>query len=160
MKSTIEGEHLWYLIIRYVLGLLMLMYGLIKILRIQFILPAEVYTYQLKELDGMTLTWAFLGFSTWFSILLGMVEFVPAILLLFKKTKLVGATLLFPTLLTVFLINNAYGFSTFMRVFTGALLLIDLLLLAVHYKTFSKFFKELIQYQPTTRLNAYKNVEK
>lgn len=85
MKLTVKGESFWYLIIRYVLGLIMLAYGWIKILGFQFILPADVYEYQLKDLDGITLTWAFLGFSTWFSILLGLAEFIPALLLFLGK---------------------------------------------------------------------------
>ncbi len=151
MKSTFDGEYIWYLIIRYVLGLIMLAYGLIKILGIQFILPAQVYAYQLKELDGVTLTWAFLGFSTWFSSLVGVFELVPALLLLFKKTKLLGALLLFPALLTVFLINNAYGFLPYMRVFTGVLLVIDMILISAHYEKLIQVFKELMQFQPTTK---------
>ncbi|QHT71344.1 hypothetical protein GXP67_34155 [Rhodocytophaga rosea] len=150
MKSTFGGEYIWYLILRYVLGLIMVMYGLIKILGIQFPTTRQ-YTNSLNDVDGVTLTWAFLGYSTWFVILLGLFELVPAVLLLFRKTKLVGAILLFPVLLNVFLINNAYGFYMYMRVFTGVLLAIDLILILVHYKLFIRFFKELIHYPHTTK---------
>lgn len=150
MKSTFRGETIWYLILRYVLGLIMVAYGLIKILGIQF--PStRLYTNPLNEVDGVTLTWFFLGYSTWFVTLLGLFELVPAVLLLFRKTKLVGATLLFPVLLNVFLINNAYGFLPSMRVFTGVLLAIDLVLILVHYKLFITFYKELIHHQSTTQ---------
>jgi hypothetical protein len=115
----------WQLIVRYLLGMIMLAYGLIKVFQIQFILPADAYELQLKQLDGVTLTWAFLGFSSWFPILLGVFEIVPAILLLFARTKLLGAILLFPSLLTV-MINNAYGFLPHMRISTGVLLSMNL----------------------------------
>ena len=72
--------------------------------------------------DKVELTWAFLGFSTWFSILLGFLELVPGFLLLFKRTKFLGAILLFPSLLGVFLVNNAYNFMSHMIIFTGFLL--------------------------------------
>ena len=64
-------------------------YGMIKILQIQFILPSEVYDYELRKLDGVTMAWAFLGFSSWFSILLGLFELIPGFLLLFRRTKII-----------------------------------------------------------------------
>lgn len=151
MKLTGKGESLWYLIIRYVLGLIMLSYGWIKILGLQFMLPADVYEYQLKDIDGVTLVWAFLGFSTWFSILLGLAEFVPALLLLFRKTKLIGAILLFPALFAVCLVNNAYGFSPHMRIFTGILLMMDLLLISAYDQGIIKFLQGLLQKHLTNK---------
>ena len=150
MRLTVKGESLWYLIVRYALGLIMLAYGWIKILGLQFILPDAIYEYQLKDLDGVTLTWAFLGFSRWFSTLLGLAEFIPAFLLLFRKTKVIGAILL-PALLAIFLINNAYGFLPHMRIFTGVLLMMDLLLISAYYKEIRKFLETILQKQPTTK---------
>lgn len=142
----------WDLIIRYVLGLIMFAYGLIKIVGSQFILPSSIYSSQLKELDGVTLTWAFLGFSSWFSILIGLFELIPALLLLFKRTKLLGAILLFPTVFAVFLINNAYGFLPHMRVLTTVLLLMDISLLAVNYKVFMRFFEEMLSDRSVSKM--------
>ena len=133
-----------YFLARYVLGVTMMFYGLIKIFQIQFALPSEFYDYELKQLDGVTLTWAFLGFSSWFSFLLGVFELVPGFLLLFRKTQLLGACLLFPSLLAVFLVNNAYNFLPYMRIFTGFLLCLNVLLLFSGYKSFIKFFHEIL----------------
>lgn len=130
----------------------MLAYGLVKILGMQFILPSSVYEYQLKELDGVTLAWAFLGFSPWFSVMLGFFELVPGVLLLFNRTKLLGAVLLFPIVLTVFLINNAYDFLPHMRVLTGVLLLMNLSLLLYDYKLFIRFSHEILRDQSTIKL--------
>lgn len=123
---------------RYTLGTVMMVYGIIKLTGIQFVLPPHVYDYPLKELDGVSLTWAFLGFTPWFSFLLGVFETVPAVLLFFNRTKLWGAIFLCPILLAVFLINAAYGFLPYMQLFTGALLLIDILLLLHHRQVLMK----------------------
>lgn len=131
-------------IFRYVLGLIMIAYGSIKILEIQFVLPQSVYDVPLKDLDGVALAWAFLGFSSWFTVLLGIIEFIPATLLLFRRTKLVGALLLLPSTFSVFLINNAYKFLPHMRLFTATLLMMNLILLAVHYKLFIGILNGLI----------------
>ncbi|MDQ3394452.1 MAG: hypothetical protein M3512_10130 [Bacteroidota bacterium] len=134
------------LVLRYVLGLIMIAYGLIKILEIQFVLPQSVYDIPLKDLDGVTLVWAFLGFSSWFTVLLGIMEFIPATLVLFRRTKLIGTLLLLPSTFSIFLINNAYEFLPHMRFFTGILLIINLILIALHYKLFIRVLKELIFY--------------
>jgi hypothetical protein len=87
----------------------MMSYGIMKILGMQFhtVLPFSVWAQPLQHLSGNQLTWAFLGYSTWLQVLLGIFEFVPATLLLFRRTALIGAILLFPMSLSVFLINYA-----------------------------------------------------
>lgn len=97
-------------VVRYLLGVIMMAYGLIKIFDIQFRMPSEAYEMQLKEVDGVTLTWAFMRFSRWVSIVLGILEFIPGVLLLFDRTKFVGSLILIPSLLAIFLINNALSF--------------------------------------------------
>ena len=144
MKSVISYNSIIYSLVRYILGVTMIVYGLIKIFQIQFSLPSEVYKYELEQLDGVTLAWAFLGFSSWFSFLLGVFELVPGFLLLFRRTKLLGAILLFPSLLAVFLINNAYNFLPHMRLLTGVLLLLNVLLLFSGYESFVKFIKDIL----------------
>jgi hypothetical protein len=136
---------------RYFLGLVMIFYGLLKIFQLQFVLPAPVFESSLKELDGVTLTWAFLGHSSWFSILLGIFEFLPGLLLLFRKTSFLGSILIFPLVLSVFLININYGFLPFMQLFTGILLLIDLGLLLIKKDLLKKIMLEIIQQEPTKR---------
>ena len=144
-------------IIRYLLGLIMIAYGLIKIFDFQFTLPEEAYNLRLNELEGVTLTWAFLGYSPWFSKLLGFFEFVPGILLLFRSTKYLGAILLFPTLLVIFLINNAYGFLLHMRIFTGVLILMDLVILFSIRRMIYKFFSDTFKAN-TNRFESTLNV--
>jgi len=130
--------------IRYILGITMIVYGLIKILRIQFVLPPDIYRHPLGQLDGVAITWAFLGFTPWFSILLGILELTTGLLLLFRKTKLLGAILLFPLLVSVFLINVAYDFMPHMKVLTGALLILNMQLLYPHRRILLGFLKSLI----------------
>ena len=129
----------------------MISYGLIKILQLQFVLPEEVLNQTLGQLDGVTLTWAFLGYSSWLTVILGMAELIPGVLLLFNRTKLIGILLLFPVLTAVFLINQAYGFLFYMRVFTGGLLLLDIWLLFIYRQPFiwaiSSLKQENAQYQ-------------
>lgn len=57
----------------------MLCYGLIKLLRTQFVIPSYLWSEPLKRIDGVTLTWVFLGYAPWFTMLLGGLEALPAI---------------------------------------------------------------------------------
>ncbi|HEY5826286.1 MAG TPA: hypothetical protein VIT44_18075 [Cyclobacteriaceae bacterium] len=147
-----------YLLTRYILGTVMIAYGAIKILHLQFKLPPEVYTYELRQLDGVTVAWAFLGFSPWLSILLGVFEFIPGVLLLFRKTQLLGVVLLFPSLLVVFLINIAYDFLFHMQVFTGILLLLDLFLFIPGYKIFKEFYNRLLNQSSVSLIEVAINI--
>jgi hypothetical protein len=111
MKSIInflKQKHLYQGIARYLLGLGMLTYALTKILRTQFVvLPFSTWQVPLVELPGTKLAWAFLGHSAWFQVLLGCLELVPALLLLYRRTTLMGGILMLPMTLNVALINYA-----------------------------------------------------
>ena len=121
-------------LVRYLLGLAMLPYGLTKIMRTQFVvLPFHEWAKPLGDISGVTLTWAFLGYSPWFTVLLGLLETIPAVLLLFRKTKLLGALLLFPVILNVFLINVALDLWSGTQKISAVLLAMNMVLLLFHY---------------------------
>jgi len=95
-------------LLRYFLGFSLLVYGLTKILQTQFVLlPFAAWELPLERVKGTQLTWAFLGKTSWFQVLLGFLEFIPAILVLFRRTALLGSILLLPMTLNVLLINHA-----------------------------------------------------
>lgn len=95
-------------IARYALAIGMIPYAVTKILKTQFvILPVGISQVPLEQIDGTVLAWAFLGYAPWFQVLLGFLELIPALLLLFRKTTLAGALLMLPVLLNVCLINFA-----------------------------------------------------
>lgn len=128
-------KHLYLGITRYLLGIIMIPYALTKIFRTQFVLSGFTLTElrSLESISGTTLTWAFLGHSAWFQILLGCLELIPAILLLFRRTTLLGATLMLPLTLNVFLINYALDLWDGTKVMAGALLFLNILVLTFEW---------------------------
>lgn len=96
---------------RLVLAPGMMPYGVSKLFLLQFQVAASAYAQPLGETPGTTLTWAFLGYSPVFQFLLGTFEIIPAILLLFARTRRLGALLLLPVVLNVAMFNYflAYG---------------------------------------------------
>lgn len=133
-------------IFSYLLGLGMLPYALTKLLRTQFvILPFHEWSVPLKDLSGVTLTWAFLGYSKWFTILLGVLELLPAVLLLFRKTRLLGAILLLPVVLNVFLINIALDLWQNTQLISGIFLILNILILLLNHSIFIDFVKRIFK---------------
>jgi hypothetical protein len=109
LLNILKQKDIYLGICRYLLGITMIPYGLTKILRTQFVTGPQVWNRPLEELTGINLTWAFLGHSPWFTVVLGLLEFIPALLLLFRRTSLLGAILMLPMTLNVLLINYAYN---------------------------------------------------
>lgn len=141
-----KNKSFYETIIRYLLGLMMLPYGISKILRTQFvILPFQNWSEPLKDISGITLTWAFLGYSPWFTVMLGLLEVVPAILLLFRKTRLLGALILLPVSLNVFLINIALELWPGTQMISGVLLFLNLAILAFNYQILADFIKSVLK---------------
>lgn len=132
--------------VRYFLSFVMIVYSVVKFAGIQFALPEGVTNMPLKDIDGVTLTFAFLGYSKWFAIFLGAAELLPAILLWFSRTYLAGGILLFPIIVFVFLVNINYGFFPHMVLWTGALLTLDGILLFSQRKKLVQIFRLILTY--------------
>lgn len=114
-------------IVRYLLGCIMIGYGVTKILQTQFvILPFHVWQLPLEEVWGGSLAWAFLSYSSWFQVLLGFCELIPAVLLLFRRTTLMGALLLLPVTLSVMLINFALQLWPSTQILSSVLFVLNL----------------------------------
>ena len=78
----------------------MMMYGIGKI--VQFPATADI-TKKVSELSGQELMWAFYGYSKSFPVILGTLETLGAVLLLFRRTRLLSTVLLSTILINVIL---------------------------------------------------------
>jgi hypothetical protein len=121
---------------RIVLGVGMVPYGLNKLIDYQFQVQAWKYARPLGEASGRTLTWAFLGYHPHFQVLLGALELVPALFLLFARTRRLGALLMFPVLLNVVLINWFYGLWPATQIISSVLLAINIFLIAYDWRLY------------------------
>ncbi|AMR34282.1 hypothetical protein A0256_23925 [Mucilaginibacter sp. PAMC 26640] len=128
--AFLKKKDLYLGIARYLLGLRMIAYALSKILRTQFvILPFALWQRPLESVSGKNIAWAFLGYSDWFQILLGFLELIPALLLLFRRTTLAGAILMLPVTLNIYLINMALNLWEGTKNLSLVLLLLNCLIL-------------------------------
>ena len=136
-KKWSDKTHLMSIetLLRYFLGFSLLTYGLTKILQTQFVLlPFAAWELPLERVQGTHLTWAFLGKTSWFQVLLGFLEFIPAILVLFRRTALLGTILLLPMTLNVLLINHALDLWSGTKVLSIQFFAVNVIILLFYWK--------------------------
>ncbi len=127
------------LILVYYLALIMLKYGFDKIFKAQFYLPEPNTLFTpLGMLDKDILYWSTIGSSHSYSVFIGLLEVIPAMMLLFKKTRILGLFILSGVLLNVLFVN--LGFDISVKLFSSFLLFITLILLAPSLKNILQFF--------------------
>ena len=144
--AFLKKKDLYLGIIRYTLAIEMMMYGLMKIIGLQavFVFPFSGWQHPLESATGSQLTWAFIGYSSWFRVLLGLFEFLPSSLLLFRRTTLLGAILLLPMTLCVFLINQALDLWPYTKWLTAGLLLLNCTIFLFEWQSLKAMARILI----------------
>lgn len=100
------------IILSYVLAFFLLKYGIDKLLLQQFYLPQPNTLFtQVGDLTKDILFWTSMGTSKSYNWFMGGIEIFPGLLLLYSKTREVGAILAFGVLLNVFMINVGFDIS-------------------------------------------------
>ena len=108
----------------------MMPYFISKLFNYQFQVQPWGYAQPLGEIGGITLTWAFLGYQPWFQFLIGVLEAIPALLLLFRRSRRAGALLMLVMVLNVALMNYAMDLWHDTRVIATVFLMMNIYLLA------------------------------
>lgn len=139
-KSQSERIKKWFHTgVAYYLALILFKYGFDKVFKHQFYLPEPNTLYTpLGELTPDILFWSSMGSSYQYSMFSGLIELLPAILLLFKKTRLLGATIAMAVLVNVVMIN--FGFNISVKVYSLFLLFLSLIVIAPNFKQLFSFF--------------------
>ncbi|WP_413667702.1 hypothetical protein ACEN9X_24900 [Mucilaginibacter sp. Mucisp86] len=95
-------------VMRYFLAFQVSAYGFAKILKTQF---GHVYMRDntpIGKLSGFDLTWNYFGHSYTFAVILGLLQIGGSVMLLFRRTTLLGTCILLPIMLNIVLINAFY----------------------------------------------------
>lgn len=148
-----------YGIIRYTIAFNLAGFGWKKLLGLQFVVPNEISDKPMNQQSGEWLTWYYFGHSFAFGVILSIIQIGGSYLLLFRRTLLLGATILFAFMLNLTLINIFYQMNT------GALLQSVLLtigitfLILLDYDRLVAFFLKAKSSLPTMTLsNLTKNL--
>lgn len=112
----------------YYISVILLKYGFDKVFKAQFYLPEPNILYTtFGNLDKDILFWSTMGTSYSYNLFMGFMEIIPAILILFKRTRQIGLLISLGVLINVFAINLSFDISV--KLFSGFLILINLFLL-------------------------------
>ncbi|MFD0749489.1 hypothetical protein ACFQZS_05000 [Mucilaginibacter calamicampi] len=120
--------HAWLVgVIRYSVAYTVATYGFAKILKTQFAVMYSRNDTPVGSLSGFELTWNYFGYSYKLAIILAVLQIGGAILLLFRRTTLLGLFVLMPVMLNIVLINAFYSIAV------GAFLVSVILTAALTY---------------------------
>ncbi len=139
LKKT-DYIHFWlYRISAYYLSLTLLIYGCNKLFKYQFFFPEPNTLFTpLGQLSPDILYWSSMGSSHSYSIFAGLIEILPALLLLFGKTRMLGALIALGVLINVMMINIGFGIEV--KTYTSFLILLCIILIQPHFKRLYAFF--------------------
>jgi hypothetical protein len=151
LKSKTDFEKLQkfiQLFLTYYLALIMLKYGLSKFFETQFYLPEPNILYTpVGMLDKDILFWTTMSTSKLYTIFLGFIEVVPAMLLCYYRTRILGLLMLLGVLISVVFIN--LGFDISVKSYSMFLFFLCFVLVVPSLKQLVRFF---ILHKPTVLL--------
>jgi hypothetical protein len=92
--------------LRFISAYLILTYGTRKLIGGgQFALGRAIGSRPIGSLSGFELTWFYYGYSHAYGTILGFTQILGGVLLLFRKSALLGAALLTPVMANILMIN-------------------------------------------------------
>jgi len=126
-------------ILRYHVGLTMVLYGIAKVFLYQFgKVGVDRLEFTIGEFRPMTFLWTFMGYSEFYTIATGFLEVIGGLFLLFRATTFLGSIISLVCLLNVVLID--IGYDVIVKMFAIHLLLMTMLLLMDDFKRVMYFF--------------------
>jgi hypothetical protein len=124
--------------VRYYVGFMLVQYGSIKVVQLQFSPPGFSRLIQsYGDSSPMGLAWTFLGFSKGYNMFMGIIELMAG-LLLFRRTVTIGAIMTLMAATNVMAVN--YFYDVPVKIVSTALVLMSLYLLAPNIINLLKFF--------------------
>lgn len=96
-------------VLRYYLGFILLLYGVSKLFEIQFTLPTPTrLDGRIGDMSPMGMLWTFMGSSRPYTVFGGALEIIPGLLLLSRRTAMLGAVAAIAVLTNIVALNFSY----------------------------------------------------
>lgn len=165
-KNKIDYKKLnscFIVFLRYFLGYTMVVYGMIKIIPVQFPEPDFAKLLQpYGESSPLGLAWTFLGFSKGYNLFMGLGEIIGGSLLFHRKTKTLGGLILIPVIMNVVAINFFYDVPV--KLFSSELLIIAIIIIIPDLKRIMNVIlfnkpTEAIEYKPIFKLKKWHHMK-
>ena len=153
--NTLKTYGFFYSSIRYCIAFNIAGFGWKKFYGLQFIVPGEIAKLPMNQQSGEWLTWFYFGHSQTFGIIIALMQIIGGYLLLYRRTLLMGAVILFPLLLNLTLINIFYQMNAGALTQSVLLTLGVLFLILLDYKRLIDFFFKTKSNLPALSFNSF-----
>jgi len=126
-----ELFYYFYAYLRYYLAITLMLYGFVKIIKLQFPFPSLIrLTEPLGDFSPMGLLWTFMGYSEPYNWFTGFGEALGGFLLFFRRTTTFGSLVIIAVMSNVVVLNFSYDvpvklFSMHLLGFAIILMLLD-----------------------------------
>jgi len=120
--------------LRYFCAFMLYMYGVSKLMHLQFNMSAQLAHRPIGSLNGYQLTWFYYGYSRVYAWILGLTQVAGATLLLFRKTTLLAAVTMLPVMANILLINVFILVNDYGPYFISALICASLLIILWYHR--------------------------
>jgi hypothetical protein len=149
--------HAWFRgLIRYWLALQITTYGVAKIFKLQFGHSLLRDDTLVSALSGFELTWKYFGYSYALTLIIGLLQIGGSVLLVFRRTYLLGIVVLLPVMVNIMLIDIFYGIP-FAATVNAVMFTLGLLyLLLLRWKELTAFFLRPTDNLPSVRIGLFK----
>jgi hypothetical protein len=158
-KNNIDSGrlHAWFRgIIRYWLALQITTYGVAKIFGLQFGHSYLRDDKVVSSLSGFDLTWNYFAYSYSLTLIIGLLQIGGSVLLVFRRTYLLGIVVLLPVMINIMLIDIFYGIP-FAATLNAVLFTLGLTyLLLLRRKELVAFFLRPTDNLPPIRIGLFK----
>jgi hypothetical protein len=154
-RASYNKFQYWFLVfLRIVLIAAMIVYGFVKIFKIQF--PSASLTHLLDPLGDfspMGLAWTYMGFSKGFNVFVGFLELLGGLLLIPRRTQTLGSFIIMGVMAQVAMMNFCYDIPV--KLFSLHLILMAMVI----FITDHRFLNVFINNKAVKAYNYYHPIE-
>lgn len=154
-SSASKKCYIWLVtILRYWLAFYIATFGFEKLFDVNFAFSYHIQDALVNTLTGQELTWNYYGHSYVLTVIIGLLQIIGSILLLFRRTTLLGVMTLLPVQLNILLINIFYGIGP-LTTFISIIMVLGLSYLSMErIAEIIDFFRRYKSTLPTIGTNA------
>ena len=147
-------------LLAYGLALQLCLVGWEKIFHLQFIIPIGKLDNPFSSFSRTDLLWAFFGQSYAFILVIGFIQILSGVSLLFRRTRLLGTFIAIPVLLNIILLDIFYEIEPGPTALAFTLLIGVMYFMLIEYERLKTFFFKAKNALPIIQLKslAFKNI--
>jgi hypothetical protein len=136
----VTGNYVLQVAVRYFLAYWFISYSIAKLAGTQFITLGALLDTPIRCLTGFELTWIYFGYSPLYSYVIALSQLAAAVMLLFARTRRIGAVLLLTIVGNIVLVNFGYHISTETKIMSVLFLVLTLYLILCDVRAYFQCF--------------------